>query len=384
MPPIEGEAPESSTGNAGSEGQEQSYLQEQPGANQPSGPESPAPDQGASSPESPPGAGEQKPYEGKSPLDVVNDAMKANEGGDSPPPDQDGKPADQTQDSEKAGKEGDDQTGEEGKQAKEGEEGKDDKDKPPPFHNHPRWKEMVNENKELKTRVEEYEATYKEPAERYERINQFLVDHDLGGDDFKNMLDIGAAMKNDPTRALELIEPYYQGLLRANGKVLPDDVKEKLDAGYIDEDTAYAMAAERARNQNLESRLDRDRQRQEQTEEQRRHSEERSRHEKLTKDMQSAVAAWEQQWSSDPDYSKLMPFVRDRVVSMMRQEMPDSPEKAVEIAKQAKEAVEKEMAAVMPKKEPIEPLNGGASTPTQPRAEPKSSLDVVNNALANS
>src|SRR3990167_5797581 len=131
----------------------------------------------------------------------------------------------------------------------------EDKDKHPPFHEHPRWKEMVAKNRDLERQVQEF-IPQKQNAERYSNLNNFLLDNNISADEFKDGLNIMYLMQKDPAKAMEALQPYIEILSRQTGKVLDGDLKEKLERGLIDEDTAYKVQTDRARNQHLQKQIE--------------------------------------------------------------------------------------------------------------------------------
>lgn len=359
-------APESSTGPQPAES---SYLDDAKGANTPAdGSPAPASADANVTPDSSPDTGAKPESDTKTPLEVVQAAMEQNKGGESPPqqsvPDKPGDKAEATPDSGEP----------------KADEPKPD-DKELPFHNHPRWKEVLTENKTLKEKAAEFEAL-QEPAERYNKLNTFLVDNDLSGQDFSNMLNIGMAMKTAPDKALEMLEPYYNALLRMNGKIIPEDIQDKIDQGVIDEATAKTMAVERARNTHYQSQLDLERQKNANLQQRTQQEREDAARQAQVQGLTEAVTKWENTWqSSDPDYAKLMPFVRDRLATKLQQTPPTNPDDAVKLAEDAKKEVMATMGQMTPKAA-MNTVPDAVTTNRSPNATPKTGLEAVQNALA--
>ena len=353
---------ETSASSADDNKQDQSYLDDNSGAKPADA--SPAAADGNTDSSSDNGA--LKPDAGpKTPLEAVQMAMAASKAGDSPAPGDSPKPDSATQ-------------------LKPGETAGADtaKDDLPPFHNHPRFKEIVAENAAFREKVTQFEAL-REPAENFKKLDNFLTTNHLDQSDFENGLKMMTLMKNDPEKALEALEPYYQALLKANGKVLPEDIQQKLEAGLIDQDTATAMSVDRARNAHLTSKLEAERNRQTKAEEERQRNEVARTQYEITTQMTSAVTKWETEWGAkDVDYPTLMPLVRDRVAQLARATPPKTPEDAVKLAEDARKQITQEMGKLLPRKKPITtgPTGGGSSRNVQ--AVAKTGLDVVRNAIA--
>lgn len=367
--------PDSSAGNQ-SGNADQSYLNDFEGDKTGN---SPSPEDDKSSGTSTDGAGEENPNGKQEPssLDVVEKAMKGlSEGGESPHPEGEGKD----------GAESKSESGEgEGEEGAEGEQLDEDGKKLPPFHEHPRWKEMVEERNRYKEQVEQLEPV-KRQAESYQQIDNFLRESNLGGEDFRNGLEIMRLMRNDPERALQAIEPYVEQLKQSTGKILPSDLQQQVENGAIDEQTAYSYAAERARAQRLEQQNYQLTERQQREQEQRQQAEAQRRQQEALKPMYDAVAQWEAKWkANDPDHAKLSDLVRFKAQEMMQKEQPRTPEDAVKLAdralKEAKDYV-KQFQPSTPKDR--EPLPNGGNSGQQPKQQPKSGKEVVDLALQSS
>ena len=65
-------------------------------------------------------------------------------------------------------------------------------------------------------------------------------------------------MKSKPEEAVIALQPYLQQLALATGQTLPDDIRSKVDDGYMDEETGRELAqvrAEKARQEAINDRL---------------------------------------------------------------------------------------------------------------------------------
>jgi len=380
--------PESSAGN----GQDKSYLDDFTQGAQTG--DSPAPE-GEQTPESPAGeAGDTNSPDGgqqqETALDVVKRAAEAHhkEGdGESPRSDADGQDtADKKADGDTDTKAGEKDKAGEG----EGEQAEDDSDLP--FHKHPRWQQMKQQRDEFKEKAEAAEAQLqelgdvnqvKEQATRYQEINGFLSQHGLNGDDFANGLHVMNLMKNDPESALPYIESYYHALQRMTGNTVPDDLKQKVDDGLIDEETAQQLSRERAQA----ARLKQQNQQLSQAEQQRQREYEQyqaqSQQQETVKKLATAADEWETKWQkSDPDYDKLADMVRLRVQEIMAQTKVEKPEDVVKVCDKARDDVKAYVRKLMPGKQPNQPLPDGASAGgQQPHPAPKTSLEAAKLAV---
>lgn len=177
--------------------------------------------------------------------------------------------------------------------ADQADEGADDPSKPPPFHNHPRWKQVIEERNR-----------YRDDATEYRKITSFLEENRLEATEAANALQAAAVVKAafegraDPRQALEFIDQWRGRLAQMAGIELPEDLRERVEGGYVDERTASELAASRARNTV----------RQEMAEQERAREAARVNARQVADTQASlgqAASEWETaQQASDPDYSR--------------------------------------------------------------------------------
>lgn len=183
-----------------------------------------------------------------------------------------------------------------------------------PFHNHPRWKEMIQERDQLKP-----------AAEQYQKITTFMNNNSLSTEEMAEGMQVMALMKNDPVNAYKRLKGYLDNLAPVVGEVLPDDIRQKVDDGFIDEDSAKELARLKA---------ERDFHSQRYLEQQSR--QERQVAEQNQKAMYESVATWEQaEKAKDPDWSAKYEMVMDRVKSLLAEKQPTNAQEAVEVARRA-------------------------------------------------
>lgn len=229
-----------------------------------------------------------------------------------------------------------------------------------PFHKHPRFKEVIEQRNQ-----------YRESAEQYEKITGFLAENQLSADEAAQGFQIMALMKNDPEAALQALTPYLQNLQLATGQTLPDDIRSRVDDGYLDEDAAREMARVRAENERLRSQV--------QT-----HSNqaaERQQTEQIN-NLAATVTDWENNIrQQDPDYDLKEAEIDDRVrVLVSERGRPQTPQEAVAMAKEAYDAVNARFASRFGNKRPMKTASGGKLGGT-PTPEPSSLMEAVQTAL---
>lgn len=237
-----------------------------------------------------------------------------------------------------------------------------DGDKLLPFHDHPRWKEVIAENR-----------TLKEKAGHFDQFIGSVAQTGLNVGEFNELLGVGALIKHDPAKALERIEAVADQLRGIVGDKLPADLKKRVDDGEISEADARELSRAKARSQFVE-------QRQQQSQEERAQNAHRIHLENCDR----ASATWEQQQAaSDPDWSKKIESVRrEAKLIIVEHGLPPTVQDAVKVMNLAKKRVEEQARQWIPAKPKVEPpvKAGVASTSTAPAA--RTLKDAIANALA--
>jgi hypothetical protein len=228
-----------------------------------------------------------------------------------------------------------------------------------PFHNHPRWKEMVSEREALKPK-----------AEQYEKITTFMKQNALSETEMVEGFNIMAMMKQDPAKAYAALRGYVDQLAPLAGEVLPEDLKKRVDDGFDSEESAKELARLRAEREFAAARQREAFERQEQ-----------ERAAQSQREMVSAVTSWEQaEEAKDPDWSKKYNLVNDRVRVLLTTERPATPTDAIKLAQRALSDVNASLSSVTGRNTPIKaPTSSMSSASTRPN--PRSLLDVVKYGL---
>lgn len=225
-----------------------------------------------------------------------------------------------------------------------------------PFHNHPRWKEVQSELKEAKP-----------AAEEYRKITTYMQSNGLTSQEVAEGFQIMALMKNNPAEAHKRISEYKSRLDAFVGEKLPDPIREKVDNGSIDPETAKEYAALLAQRQ-----LEQQRAEYQQVELARRSQD----------GMRNAVVNWEQQKKSkDPEWSTKEALITDRVRSLMASEQPNTAEQAVALVERAYSQITDQLRKIAPQRTPINPMRSTMSSVTA-TASPKSLKEAIMRGLA--
>lgn len=91
-----------------------------------------------------------------------------------------------------------------------------------------------------------------EVANRTRNLDAFMQTNGIAPEDAKGAFEILALMRSKPEEALTRIGKLHYELAISLGKVLPQDLREKVEKGAIDEDTARELAVSRAKSQGFE------------------------------------------------------------------------------------------------------------------------------------
>jgi hypothetical protein len=225
-----------------------------------------------------------------------------------------------------------------------------------PFHNHPRWKEVQSELKEAKP-----------AAEEYRKIAAYMQSNGLTNQEVAEGFQIMALMKNNPAEAHKRISEYKVRLDAFVGEKLPDPIREKVDNGSIDPETAKEYASLLAQRQ-----LEQQRAEYQQAEYARIASE----------GMRNAVVNWEQQKKAkDPEWSTKEALITDRVRSLMASEKPNTAEQAVALVERAYSQITDQLRRIAPHRQPINPVRSTTSS-VSANVAPKSLKEAIIRGLA--
>lgn len=213
-------------------------------------------------------------------------------------------------------------------------------------------------------------------AAEFDKIDTFIKQAGLSNDEVGEVLQIGALLKSDIPKAYERIAPIWNALQSYMGNVLPPDLKQQVDQGYITE--VHARELVKARNGEATAR----RQAETLTARQQADQQQREIMEATGKTV-SAIETWEAaKAAKDPDWhekqaevSELVELaIRKKTDELKRPWFPTSDE-AIKLSEDALKTVEKRMKRFAPKPAEIKTVTGGAST--RSTAAPKTMLEVV-------
>lgn len=301
---------------------------------------------------------------------------------------------------EKSEDEGETEGSSEEDESKDKESDKEEKSKDETESDEPTEEELKAWKPKTRKRFEQLQGKYREATEKlekleviqqnyekaevdagnYRQVTSFLESNNLGQDEANTGLNIMAWMKNDPAKALEALTPYYNQLLEVTGNILPRDLQQEVEQGYITEEKALELSRQRALNNTLRVQQQTMQVRQQDTQ-QRQQVEQQQQ---LSNGIKTALANLEDQWkTSDPDYKLKSSRLHDRVKVMwyeasVKKTMPRSVEEAVNMVKKVKDEVDAEVRQFAPRK-PVNPIEGNSFNNATPK--PNNTVDVIRNAL---
>jgi hypothetical protein len=251
-------------------------------------------------------------------------------------------------------------------------EGEGNPDEKLPFHNHPRWQEVLGERDTLKAQLEEVAPK----IERLDYIDNFCSTNGLAPEEVAQGYTIMAALKacqsgrGDPAKALDMLRPFVGSLLSMTGEILPEDLQSQVQQGFITEAHAKEL-----------SRLRQGQQFQQKSEEQRQQEAWQGHVNSVVQQVNSWNTA---QKSADPDWSVKEPLVLNAIqVAIQQQGYPRTVEDAKAICAAALEGVEKHLAPLRPKRPAKAPVKGGNNgTQKFDPTQAKSAREVFENSLS--
>lgn len=237
----------------------------------------------------------------------------------------------------------------------------DEEYKDAPFSKHPRFRKLIAEKNR-----------YREGAEQYDRIKNFMTVNDLKPDEVVEGFRIMSLMKNDPGEAYKALREKLGNLADTAGFRVPKDIKQRVDDGYIDEATAKELSRTRAE-------LNRERGIRQQMQD----NQQRISRQQTADMMKQSVREWEEKiMQQDPDYSFKQDEILDRVEAVVAREgRPANSEAGIRIMNDAYQTVTERHRQRSPAAKPLKSVQGGKLSGS-PTPQPKSLLDVIEQELA--
>lgn len=235
-----------------------------------------------------------------------------------------------------------------------------------PFHEHPRWQEKLQEVETLKQQAE----SVKPQLERLNQLEQFIQANNITQEQFSEVMNLAAALNNDPAKAWSILEPKLSVLAQFNGNQLPEDLQKEVDDGVITEARAKEIAKYRAGEKVNASRAQVTAEQQQQ---------------QAMNNITKAVVDWDTaERAADPTFKPkadgepdgAWEFTRMAFNEKLRSAKDFSPQAIVRYLVESKASVKKSFAHVLPAKKPMRTLTAtGTTAKTKPTVN--SSDDII-------
>lgn len=226
--------------------------------------------------------------------------------------------------------------------------------------------------KRIRELVEE-KKTLEADATRYRNVETFLRDNNLAPDEAADGLQIMALAKTNPVEAWERIKPWVEKVAVAAGVIMPSDLQQQVQQGYMTRDAALELSKTRARLGAVEA--------------QRQFEQQRAQEQAAVAYQQSIVGAastWEQDRRvKDPNFEAKLPALQREIAYLHATEgRPNTPEGVRDQCERAYKAVNSQVRGVAaapaaPARRPAVAPIGGGQVAGNPAPKPESTLDII-------
>lgn len=232
-----------------------------------------------------------------------------------------------------------------------------------------RFREVLNENRQLKATTERYAAL----DETLNDIGNDARRMGLSNDDLAALFAWPRLLAKDPTAAVEQLRAFTASWEERVGHSLPADLKQKVEDGTLDEGTAKEVASLRARETLTKARMDADTQ-----------DRERETVERRQTEIRTSVNGYQEELRrTDPDYTpeKHAMTIDALTVLVAQRGVPTTVEEARALAKQAYDTVTTRLKAFKPAPRAIHSAPTGRHVNRPAESQPKSMREAIDRAI---
>lgn len=248
-----------------------------------------------------------------------------------------------------------------------------------------RIRELVDRRKAAESQITERDQQIEElrpRAERIDKLESFMRANSVSHQDLDNAVNISALIQTGRyDQALQLMGPIYQELLDRTGNILPQELQQEVEAGYITRQRALELHKSRKSSENATARE------KAATERDQRESAERA-HANRVDMMTRAGDAWaSEKKTSDPDWSTKQDLVNSELELQLRriaqstpQDLPRDIAGVRKLLDGCLKTVEGRLKVFRPAPQAITPTTGrpaGAGA----QSKPATYMDAINQAL---
>lgn len=241
-------------------------------------------------------------------------------------------------------------------------------------------KTAVEESKQFRQELE----AVKPKAERMDQLLGYMEANKVSPEHLDNALGLTALINGGQyEKALPVLEALVAQVRAAAGDVLPPDLQQQVNLGYITEAHAKELHKAKLTVQRTTQQSQQDRERAEQQRYQR-------ESQALIQTTASAADAWSaEQATSDPDWNLKRDLVTERVENLIGKRTreqgpagyPRTAQEVRELLDAAKKDVEQTIKRFRPAVKPIDPPVNGNNASPRSKAAPASLMDAVNAVL---
>ena len=234
--------------------------------------------------------------------------------------------------------------------------------------------ELENYSKKAQSRIRnliDQRNAAAEAARQVEPILDFLEKNDIPGQDLDVVLDLTARLRHgDFAGFLQGVQPYVNLAMQHTGQILPPDLKQQVDKGYVSPQIARELAQTRAQQQFGQHNAARNQQNTQQALVQERAT-----------NIRTAITNWETQArANDPDYGLKADVVRRTAQAYMQERgVPQTADQAIAFVNEAYAEVNKQMQNFRPAPKPTldNPSSTASKGGTVPQSEPGSMMEAA-------
>lgn len=244
-----------------------------------------------------------------------------------------------------------------------------------PFHNHPRFREVLSQRNALRGELGEAQTKlrqYEPDAQQWMNVREFMQSNNLSDQDVLDGFRMMALLRTDPLQGRAAIAQYLTDVDRALGLLLPDDLREDVESGYLSEERAAELAKARAATASYEAQTAEQRQQEERNQALR-------ENEALAQRLTSAAETWENaRRARDPDFEVKADLIADRMRSIAQAErlQPRTPEEITALLDRAAQDVAVHLKRFVPAARAVNrPTSASPATVAAP--EPKTLREAI-------
>jgi hypothetical protein len=252
---------------------------------------------------------------------------------------------------------------------------------------HSRTRKRIDKLLEQRNAARQESEALKADAQVATGLRQYLQQNDIAKEDFSVLLDLGAALRKGDFRTFyEGVRPYVELAEEALGVRIPADLQQQVQQGQMTSEAARYFAQERMARQLAESNAQRASQYASQQAQVVQQAQSQQQMEALQASIKGAVAAWENTArQADPDYAHKQDAVKNMLWAVVNERgAPQSPEQAVEIAKEAYRRANDMVSRFAPKPRATAPSPSSVNRNSGATPEPKSLMEAAMLGLSKS